>query len=134
MEIRQTLPYPDDPRLLRIGREFAKDAHALAHELESYGADAMALMDEQRFRERESGTIEIQTVVVDALMALLLSLRRKGEPGRRSPWSKARAQALLDSGMSKNEAAALLSEETGLPELSIRRRLQDMKKGGGVDK
>jgi hypothetical protein len=58
-----------------------------------------------------------------------LALPRKGDKrGRRSLWSIARAQKLLDSGMSKHQIAKQLSKETGLDADNIRSRLRKLKK------
>ncbi len=84
----------DDPRLLRIGKQFADEAYDLADNLNSYGADATAcfLSDEQQYQrsERMNHEVCIPVAFADALMALLLSLPRKGNRrGRRSVWSMA---------------------------------------------
>jgi hypothetical protein len=123
----------DDPKILRIGKELAEDAFNMADELGSYGADAEAyLMSEAERRRRaknSEGGIRIPLAFADALMALLLALPRKGDKrGRRSLWSIARAQKLLDSGMSKHQIAKQLSKETGLDADNIRSRLRKLKK------
>ena len=123
--------YLDDPRLLRIGKEFAKDAYYMAHDLEGYGADAMAwlMTDEQLKQRAEIHNIEIPVAFADALMVLLLSLPRSGaKRGRRPLWSVDEARKLTDSGAaSKRKVAKMISERTGRDAENIRRRLRGRK-------
>ena len=106
----------------------------MAHDLEAYGADAMAwlMTNEQLFRERACSSVEIPAELADALMVLLLWLPRSGKPrGRRPLWSRDRAQKLLDNGMKKRQIAKMFSKETGLPAENIRTRLRGLKKSRG---
>jgi hypothetical protein len=123
----------DNPKILRIGKELAEDAHNMADELGNYGADAeFYLMSKEQKRERLMlhHHIEIPVAFADALMALLLALPRKGNKrGRRSNWSLARAQKLLNGGMSKRQIAKQFSKETGQDADNIRPRLRKLKKG-----
>ena len=105
----------------------------MAHDLEGYGADVLALLmtDEQRDHRarRVNYQIRIPVAFADALMALLLALPRKNKRGRRSLWSVKEAQQLVDSGISKRKVAQLFSKQTGLPAENIRRRLRSKKAG-----
>ncbi len=91
----------DDPRLQLIGKEFLADAYQLVHDLEGYGADATAylLSREEQYRraERMNHQVCIPVAFADALMALLLTLPRKGNRrGRRPRWSIEEAQKLVN--------------------------------------
>jgi len=124
----------DNPRLRRIGEKFAADAYNMAHDLDGYGANALAwlMTDKQRDHraERMNYQICIPIAFADALMALLLSLPRSGNKrGRRPLWSIEEAKKLVNSGRSKRSVARELSERTGLPIENIRRRLHGKKAG-----
>jgi hypothetical protein len=126
----------DDPKLRRIGEKFVSDAYRMAHDLDGYGADALAwlMTDEQRCQRWEDvDNISIPAAFADALVVLLLALPRKGSKrGRRALWSISEAQRLVDSGRSIRSVAREFSERTGLPEGNIRRRLLRAKKAGTI--
>ena len=129
----------DDPRVLRIGKQKAADAYDLADYLNWRGADATALlMTDEQYAERaerraerlDGGEVHLPIRFADVVMAVLLSLPRKGNKrGRRPVWSIDEAQALINRGMSKRKAAQMLSEQTGLDAEGIRARLREKKAG-----
>jgi hypothetical protein len=127
------LAHWDDPQLRRIGKTFADRAYDLADSLDWYGADGRVylLPVEQRAKRWEKiETISIPTAFADALMAMLLSLPRKGgKRGRRPVWSIAEAQKRVNSGEPKRKIAREFSEETGLNAESIRRQLRGKEAG-----
>jgi hypothetical protein len=72
----------DDPELHAIGRKWALEAYDIASELEDRGADASQLLLSYKDQDAtRPHTITLPTMMVDVLMAILLSLpRQNGEP------------------------------------------------------
>jgi hypothetical protein len=127
----------NDPALRGIGAKF--EAYDLASELESYGADAAALLlptTEQRILAGERPThITLPTAFADALMAFLLSLPRS-DHGRPRDWSPQLVEFSLKRGMSLRAAAKKEADRTGKPAEDIERayRLWRAKKAKGRSK
>jgi hypothetical protein len=70
----------DDPRLLKIGRDYSAEAYELADELHSLGADAAQLLKNWRDLDMDRPrSIAIPPMFADALMAILLSMPRLNE-------------------------------------------------------
>jgi hypothetical protein len=69
----------DDPELRAIGARYAAEAYELASDLHTRGADAAELRY-KRHNPARPRTIELPTMLVDALMALCLSLQRPPDP------------------------------------------------------
>jgi hypothetical protein len=69
----------DDRETRAIGRRYAAEAYDLASELDSYGADASALL-EREYDPARPRTVCIPTMSADALMAVLLTLPRPDWP------------------------------------------------------
>jgi hypothetical protein len=71
----------DSPEIRAIGARYAAEAYELGSDLHTRGADASQLLlsyrDQDMTRPR---TIELPTMMVDALMALCLYLQRPPEP------------------------------------------------------
>jgi hypothetical protein len=63
----------DNPEIRAIGRRYAKEAFNLADELDSFRADASALLDREYDLTRPR-TIFLPTIFADVLMAVLLTL------------------------------------------------------------
>jgi len=131
MTDRSTFTHWDDPRLKEIGERFKREAYTFADELNSYGADAEVylLPEAQRGKRwmRRGSQVCIPVAFADALMALLLTLPRpEGGPGRRRRWSVTEALQLKAEGQSIREIARIISQRTGQPFGSIRRRLQEL--------
>jgi hypothetical protein len=122
----------NNPRLLRIGKEFAADSYNMAEQLNRNGADATVWLlskEEQHERNRARDQVCIPAAFADALMALLLSLRRRGNKrGRRPRWTIDEAQTLYGNDKSKEEVAQELSKRTGLSKDSIRPQLSGLKR------
>jgi hypothetical protein len=122
----------NDPRLLRIGKEFAADAYTMAEQLNRNGADATVWLlskEEQHERNRAKNQVCIPAAFADALMAVLLALPRKGNKrGRRRRWTMDEAQALYNIVGSKDKVAQELSKQAGLRADSIRPRLRGLKR------
>jgi hypothetical protein len=112
----------NNPRLREIGAKFAADAHEMASELHSYGADASTLLSPRRAWQPRSYPREIcvPKPFADALMAILLSQPRP-DIGRPRNWSPDRVQASMNRGMSLAAAARKETERTGKPAKDIER-------------
>jgi hypothetical protein len=68
----------DDPSIRAVGRKWAAEAYDLASELHDRGADASELLKSRQTRPHE---ICLPTMLVDVLMAILLTLpRQAGAP------------------------------------------------------
>ena len=65
----------DDAAIRAIGRKYAEEAYDLASELHNYGADAAALLKSQHDPKRPP-TVTMPAMLADAVMAVLLALRR----------------------------------------------------------
>jgi hypothetical protein len=63
----------DNPEIRAIGRRYAKEALNLADELDSFGADASALLDRE-YDPTRPRTISLPTMSADVSMAVLLTL------------------------------------------------------------
>jgi hypothetical protein len=115
----------NDPRLRKIGRQFAADAYEIALDLKTFGADAAVFVlpkaELQKLADRPIH-ITIPTRFADMLMALLLSLPRSNIERTRN-WSPRRVQASMDRGMSLRAAAKKEAERAGKPAELIRRRM-----------
>jgi hypothetical protein len=109
----------DDPRVLKIGAAYRRQAYDLADEFNSYGADATRLLDNNCGGPDQ---VCVPTKFADAIMALLLSLPR-AKRGRRPKPSTLRFKRLVWRGLSKRKASriesSLTCDETGE---QIRRR------------
>jgi hypothetical protein len=70
----------DDPRIRAIGRKYALEAHDLADELHTLGADASQLLrpwqDQDLNRPRH---VMIPSMFADVLMAILVTMPRPQE-------------------------------------------------------
>jgi hypothetical protein len=67
----------NDPRIRRLGAEFAAEAYDLASELHGYGADAAQLLLSWKEQDPDRPPdVCIPAAFADTLMALLLSLPR----------------------------------------------------------
>jgi hypothetical protein len=130
----------NDPKLRKIGERFAADAYNLALTLELYGADASVLLLPEAERMRvcveRPPHVNLPTFFADEIMAILLSLPRRYQHGRRRNWSPHLVQASLNSGMSLRAAAKKESERSGKPAVDIERavRLSRAKKAKGRPK
>jgi hypothetical protein len=128
----------DDARLRRLGKR--RDPEYLLRNLERCGAEASALLlpPARRLARWESDeTVRIPVVLADAIAALLFSLPRLGKTGRKKIWSadiENRALRGLLDGRPVNALAREISQETGQPMTSIRRRLQEMKNSDQLKK
>jgi hypothetical protein len=106
----------------------------MAEALERFGARASTcLLPQKEASERWSSLyVAIPARYADVIAAILLSLPRQGKQGRRKLWSKGvRAKALNDL-LAKKPIRALareISELTGQPLESTRKRLQEMNAG-----
>jgi hypothetical protein len=115
----------NDPRLRQLGEQFAAEAYTLADELNSYGADAsQLLLPQEKQRTDRPWSVDIPPRYADVLHALLLSLSRPGERGRRSRWSKHRVEAMIDSGITVAAAAKAEAAATGQSATSIERTVR----------
>jgi hypothetical protein len=123
----------NNPRLRQIGEQFAADAYDLASELENYGADAAVLLlpgaEQRKLAASRPPDLVIPTALVDALMAILLSLPRPEEGrGRRRKWSPESVQNLINRGMSLYAAARQETKRTGVPAETIERGMQKLRR------
>jgi hypothetical protein len=105
----------DNKQLRLLGEKFAEQAHILADELGSYGADAeQLLLPREERRTDRPWNIEIPTMYGDVLQAVLLSLPRSGERGPRSLWALQKVLAMIEKGVSVRAAAKAEAARTGV--------------------
>jgi hypothetical protein len=97
-----------DPRVLKIGADYRREAHELADEFNSYGADATRLLGSYRDLPREKQDVCVPVKFADAIMAVLLSLP-SAKRGRPLKPSTQRVRRLVADGLSKREAARHVS-------------------------
>jgi hypothetical protein len=120
-------------RIRKIGKEF--DAEALVMTLQKWGASASACLlpdDERDKRWKSADRITIPIEVADKIAAVLLSAPRKQKIGRRSDWPSQiwlHVVIALSAGQGVRELAREISEKTGQPFGSVRRRIQEAKAG-----
>jgi hypothetical protein len=70
-----------DPSIRAVGRKWAAEAYDLASELHNRGADASQLLKSRQWNPKRPHEICLPTMLVDVLMAILLTLpRQKGAP------------------------------------------------------
>jgi hypothetical protein len=112
----------NNPRLRRLGKQFAEQAHILADELHSCGADPEQLLLDWRQRRARSFMIEVQPELLDIVAAVLLSLPRpKERRGPRSRWSIKSVEAMIESGVSVRAAAKAEAARTGVSWATVER-------------
>ena len=71
----------DDPSIRAVGRKWAAEAYDLASELHDPGADASQLLKSRQWDPKRPHEICLPTMLVDVLMAILLTLpRQAGAP------------------------------------------------------
>jgi hypothetical protein len=117
----------DNMQLRLLGEKFAQQAHILADELGSYGADAEQLLlpPEERRTDRP-WNIEIPPMFADVLQALLFALPRAGERrGPRSRWSLPKVLAMIEKGMTVRAAAKAEGARTRVDWKTIDRQTRD---------
>ena len=125
----------DNARLLEVGRRLAAThARYLAHLLKRVGAKASSLLlpeGDKRFKRYSStDRVRIPLMEADMIAAILLSLAEESVRGPGKQWPSdirdAAWRGLFD-GKKINLLAREISEKTGQPFSSTRRRLQEMK-------
>jgi hypothetical protein len=112
----------NDPRVLKIGADYRREAHDLADEFNSYGADATRLLGSYRDLPTEKRDVCVPVKFADVIMAVLLSLP-SAKRGRPVKPSTSRARRLVADGLSKREAARISAFSYETPE-QIRRRFR----------
>ena len=125
----------DNARLFEVGRRLAAThARHLAHTLEKFGAKASSLLlpEGERFKRMTSTPyfIRIPLMQADMMSAILLSLAEEHARGPGKQWPPDIRDAAwlgLFDGKKINPLAREISEKTGQPFSSTRRRLQEIK-------
>jgi hypothetical protein len=96
----------NNPAILERGKQYAAEAYDLASELHGFGADAAQLLLSHNERDLDRRDICLPPMLLDALMALLLSLPRPSlNGGRRRDWSPRRVELMIENGASVSGAA-----------------------------